>query len=387
MLHPACSFRRRSGWILAIALLLVPPNADALDHVVLRRDGKHIHISGQRLVTAEDGGLLIKTPDGMYWTVPPDELVEHKTDSAPFVPFSREECGTRLLAELPEGFELHQTAHYVICHNTSRAYAQWCGGLFERLYLAFTNYWSRRGFDLQDPEFPLVALVFADRESYVSYSRGELGEAVESVIGYYSFRTNRMTTYDLTGIQALRRPGDRRGSPAEINAMLARPEAERSVATIVHEATHQIAFNCGLHQRYSDVPLWVSEGLAVYFETPDLSSFRGWRTIGSINAVRLAGFKQYLARRPEQSLQTLIADDRRLRDPTQASDAYSEAWALNYFLIRQRPKEFEAYLKVLAGKGPLLWDKPDARLKEFQRAFGDLQALDAEFVRQMSRLR
>ena len=48
--------------------------------------------------------------------------------------------------------------------------------------------------------------------------------------------------------------------------------------TVIHEATHQIAFNCGLHTRYADNPLWLTEGMALYFETPDLRSRSGWRT-------------------------------------------------------------------------------------------------------------
>ncbi len=362
--------------------------AAGLERVTLRRGGKELQIAGQLLVKAEDGGLLIKSPDGRFWTVPPDEIVSHASDQVPFEPFARDQCAKRLLAELPAGFEVHQTTHYLICHNTSRAYAQWCGSLFERLYGAFTNYWTRKGFALHEPEFPLVALVFADHDSYVNHAAPELGDGVQSIIGYYSFQTNRMTMYDLSGIQALRQPGDRRGSALEINQMLARPEAERTVATIIHEATHQIAFNCGLQTRYSDVPLWVSEGIAVYFETPDLSSAKGWRNIGGVNTVRLAGFRQYLPRRAAGSLATLIADDKRLRDPRQAADAYSEAWALNYFLIHHRAKQYEAYVKMLSAKSQLIWDKPEGRLKEFRKHFGeDLDQLDAEFLRQMNKMR
>jgi hypothetical protein len=330
---------------------------------------------------------LVLTPDGVLWTVPPEELVEHTKDDVPFSPYSRDELTRRLLAELPRGFDTLQTTHYLICHNTSKAYAQWCGSLFERLYLAFTNYWSRKDFPLHEPQFPLVALVFADRQSYANYARDELGDAVESIVGYYSLRSNRMTMYDLTGIQALRRPGDHRGSTAEINQMLARPEAERTVATVIHEATHQIAFNCGLQTRYADIPLWVSEGIAVYFETPDLSSARGWRTIGAVNGLRLAQFRQYLPRRPAGSLASLIADDARLRSAKQSADAYAEAWALNYFLLKQRGKQYDAYLKLLAEKGPLVWDKPEGRLQQFKDAFGDLEQLDTDFVRAMSKLR
>ena len=371
--------------IVAAAGLLALREAFALDLVTLKKDGREVHLKGECQVTAEDGGLLVLTPDGVLWTVPPEELIEHTKDDVPFGPYSREELSQRLMAELPAGFDTFETTHYLICYNTSKAYAQWCGSLFERLYLAFTNYWSRKGFELHDPQFPLVALVFADHASYIRYARKELGEAAESIIGYYNLRSNRMTMYDLTGVQALRRPSDRRGSPAEINQMLARPEAERTVATVIHEATHQIAFNCGLQTRYADIPLWESEGIAVYFETPDLRSARGWRTIGAVNAPRLGQFRQYLSRRPSGSLASLVADDARLRDSKQAADAYAEAWALNYFLLRQRGKQYDAYLKMLSEKGPLLWDKPEARLQQFTDAFGGLDQLDTEFVRYMSR--
>jgi hypothetical protein len=161
----------------------------------------------------------------------------------------------------------------------------------------------------------------------------------------------------------------------------------RQVATIVHEATHQIAYNCGLHTRFSDCPLWFAEGIAVFFETPDLSSKRGWRGMGDINRPRLVQFRRYLRSRPDNSLETLVRDAKRFRDPQQAPDAYAEAWALTYFLIRTRPKQYVAYLKLLSTKKPLIDEGPEARLEEFENAFGKLEALDAEFLRYMSRLR
>lgn len=373
--------------LLGTTLALWCGDASALDRVIFDRNDQQQRVEGRLLVTAEDGGLLVQSADGALWTITPDELVEHSTDDVPFAPFSRGQLGKQLLEQLPAGFDVHHTAHYLICYNTSRAYAQWCGGLFERLYMAFTNSWSRKGFELHEPQFPLVALVFADQASYQQHARPELGDSVQSIIGYYSFATNRMTMYDLTGIQSLRQAGDRRGSTAEINRMLARPQAAMTVATVIHEATHQIAFNCGLQTRYADIPLWVSEGIAVYFETPDLSSSRGWRTIGAINPGRLAAFRQYLARRPAGSLESLISDDRRLRDSKQALDAYAESWALTWFLIEQRPKQYEAYLKMLSEKRPLLWDQPHTRLQEFSQYFGDLDQLDADLLRAMSKLR
>jgi hypothetical protein len=376
---------------LLIALLVVIGalrSAAALDQLTIQHEGRELSIAGQVEVEAEDGGLLLMTPDGTLWTVEPKDLVSRKEDAQPFRPLTREQLAKQLLGELPEGFEVHTTHHYLICHNTSRDYAAWCGALFERLYMAFTNFWTRKGFKLHEPEFPLVAIVFNSRESYVNYAQAEVGKAAESIIGYYSLKSNRVTMYDLTGLEALRSPGDRRGTAAQINRMLAQPEAETVVATIIHEATHQIAFNSGLQTRLADIPLWVSEGIAVYFETPDLQSAKGWRTIGAVNNNRLSRFRELLPERPDDSLKSLIVDDKRLRDARTALDAYAEAWALNYYLIQKHPRKYLAYLQMLSEKKQLIWDDPETRLREFQAAFGaDLKQLDADFVRQMQKLR
>jgi hypothetical protein len=236
---------------------------------------------------------------------------------------------------------------------------------------------------------PLVVVVYADRETYARQSSDELGNNADRIIGFYSLQSNRVKMHDLTGVEALRQPGEnRRSDTAAINKLLSQPQATTMVATVIHEATHQIAFNCGLHERFADIPLWVSEGLAMYFETPDLNNGKGWRSIGAVNPPRIARFHEYLPRRPADSLTTLLSDDKRFRDLQQSLDAYAEAWSLNYFLLRQHAKEYQTYLERLAEKGPLVWDKPAERLKEFKACFGnDLAALDAEFVRYMVRAR
>jgi hypothetical protein len=368
----------------AFCLTVISP-ASAMDHVTLRRDGKTMEVAGKVLVTAQDGGMLLLARDGVLWLIPPDEQVEHKSDAKPFTPLGREEITRQLLAELPPGFQEFTTTHYLIFYNTSPEYARWCGSLFERLYKAFTNCWSRNRFELTEPEFPLVAIVFADRSSYLHFSRPELGEAGQSIIGYFGLISNRMTMYDLTGVAA--HGHGRMGTTAQINEILSQPEALRTVSTIVHEATHQIAFNCGLHTRLSDCPRWFSEGIAMYFETPDLRSAKGWGGIGNVNRPRLEQFQQSLADRAANSLETLLRDDKRFADPKRALNAYAEAWALTYFLIHKHPKEYVAYLRLLSAKKPLLQDSAEERLDEFRRIFGDPAKLNAEFVRYMVRAR
>ncbi len=359
---------------------LAPPCV-ALEYITVRREATEAEAAGRVVVEAQDGGVLLLARDGVLWAIQPTEIVRRRSDHVPFRPFSAEEMAQSLLAALPQGFRSLRTAHYVILYGTSPEYAAWCGSLFERLYMAFVNYWGRRGLELSAPEFPLVAVVFSDQASYIRYARQEVGESVSRIHGHFNLQTNRMTLYDLTGAEA-------RAGFSQIESLLARPDVARNVATIVHEATHQIAFNCGLHARFSDVPMWVSEGIAVYFETPDLRSAKGWSTVGAINRARLVQFRDYLTRRPADSLRTLVADDRRLQSTDTGPDAYAEAWALTYFLLRRYPVQFVAYLKGISQKKPMIWDDPETRLHEFRAAFGDdLERLDAEFIRYMARLR
>jgi hypothetical protein len=373
--------------VVCLACWLVGSSAAGLDYISTQRDGRPLHLTGEIVTEDLDGGVLLKDREGVLWAVPAKEVQRRSQDDQPYQPMSRADLSARLTQQLP-GFRLHHTANYLFAYNTSPAYAQWCGALYERLYRAFRNYWQRRGFELRDPDMPLVVLVFDSREAYAEYARAELGDAVGNILGYYSLQTNRVAMFDLTSTQA--KPGEfaRAASSAQINRLLARPGAERVVATIIHEATHQLAYNCGFHARLADIPLWVSEGLAVYFETPDLESTRGWQNIGGIHPTRLARFRQYVARRPPDSLITLITDDDRFRHPQTADDAYAEAWALTYFMIRRYANEYHEYLGLMAKKAPLVQFTADERLAIFKSVFGqDLQTLDAEFVDYMRTVR
>ncbi len=194
-----------------------------MDHVTLRRDGRTLYVDGRIVLAAQDGGLLFLARDGVLWRILPTELVKHTPDDAPFRGYPAEQMAKSVLADLPKGFEVYQTAHYLIVYDTSRAYAQWCGALFERLYTAFRNAWSNQGFEMAEPEFRLVAIIFSDKASYVKYSQKDLGNAADSIIGYYNMESNRMVMYDLAGV-AVNRPGRSVGL-AHINQFLASPNA------------------------------------------------------------------------------------------------------------------------------------------------------------------
>ncbi len=363
--------------------------ARGMDHVTFQRGGDRSEVDGRIVLKAEDGGLLFLSRDGLLWRILPKEIGNSTYDDVAFHAYATDEFVKRTLGQLPKGFDVHKTEHYFVFYSGSKAYAAWCGSLFERLYMAFRNYWSRQGFELAKPEFPLVAVVFADKASYVKYSEKTLGDAAESIFGYYEpDTTNRIITYELTAPGGAAAIGGRSRNvgAGQISQLLASPNAAGAITTVVHEATHQIAFNSGLHQRLSDCPKWFSEGIAMYCETPDLGKARGWAGIGAVNRARLARFQEFLQqRRPVKSLKSLIIDDERLIAAEQVVDAYSEAWALTYFLIHKHSKEYIAYLKLLSRKQPLVKDDKATRLAEFEKHFGRIDAMEGEFVNYMER--
>ncbi len=351
--------------------------------------GQKQTIRGRTVIEAADGGLLFQGVDGALWIIEPGELQGRQRLGTPFAPLTPTELSEQMLAELPAGFRSYTTPHYVICYDTSRAYAQWTGSLLERLYKAFTNYWRGQGFDVHEPEFPLGVVVFADRQSYDKASREDLPGGTGNIIGFYSLRSNRINMFDLTGSEAFANQANanRRGSMREVNQMLSQPAATPLVATIVHEATHQIAFNCGLQQRFADIPLWLCEGMAVYFEAPDLTSQGKWQGIGKVNYPRLEKFRTNLSNWNDNTLEAMLRDSKRFRDSRTAVASYADAWALNYYLIKYHPKAYNAYIKTLAEKRPLIEDDPQKRLTEFRDHFGDLRKLEQEFLKQMSRVK
>ena len=346
----------------------------------VRGDEGQRFIGGAVVTEAADGGLLVELPEQRYEVVQPESILSREDLPAPPAESARD-LGLRVLAELPPGFELHVTRHYVVCFDTSRDYARWCAALFERLHEAFLNTWRRAGLEIAAPDRPLVLVIFAERSRYEALATREVGPAAPGIVGYYSLVTNRVTTFDLTGAAGLRgatRPGRPPGPE-----ILARPESAGLVSTLVHEATHQLAFNAGLHRRLAPIPLWVSEGIATYFETPDLESSRGWRGLGTVNRNRLERFRA--GHRPGD-LEPLLRGDEPFRRAEQALDAYATAWALTAFLLETRKPQFVDYLRTLAAKPPLADDSPALRLREFSDAFGAPAEVEEALLRHFARL-
>lgn len=348
-------------------------------------DGRHT--AEGRLVARTDVEVLFAGRDGRMHLVNSNRVVElDETPDKP-KPFTKEEMIGELRREFGSGFRVFSTNRYAICYNSDTDFARSCSRLFELLHRSFTNYFEKAGFRIEPNEYPLVGIVFGNENEFLAYASRELGdEMARNVIGYYSFLTNRIVLYDMQadarrkGLASVK--GKAAAGPRGIDTY-----AEANIATVIHEASHQLAYNCGLHQRFSDNPLWLAEGMGMFFEAPNRNA-ADWNKIGEINKPRIALFRErHFAQSERVNIRALIQDDELLRNKKTALAAYADSWALTYFLIKTHREQFFSYLKILAKKPALAQDGPDQRLADFKAAFGDdIDQLEEEFVRYMRTL-
>jgi hypothetical protein len=373
---------------LALFALSLLASAATADEVTFQRDGQSFTLTGEILVETVDGGILFRKLDGRIRVIQGDEVVSKVDNDDEVTPLTQRQMKDKILEELPEGFRVHTTKHFVIAYNTERAYAKWIGGLYERLFRGFISHWAKkRDYDLNSkPAFPLVAIIFRSKAEYSRFVESELGTPPGDMVAYYNLLTNRVTMYDLTSglLPAGRALKNDRG----INEILAAPNSLDMVATVIHEGTHQLMFNTGMQTRMSDTPLWINEGLAMFFETPDLNNSNGWRAIGQVNLPRLVQFRQEFNTRPANAFESMLSVDDRFKDPETAAYAYAEAWSFNYFLLNRHSEKYVEYLKFMSTKKPLRAADAEQRLAEFKQFLGeDLAALETEFLEYIQKVR
>ena len=143
-----------------------------------------------------------------------------------------------------------------------------------------------------------------------------------------------------------------------------------TLETICHEATHQLAFNTGLHQRLAMTPLWVAEGLATMFESPRLSGLKA-REGGPLLPDSRRQEWQDLSKdhdRIFRLVEQLVRSDSEFEKHPQ--QAYCVSWAMTTYLSQRRPQPFSQYLSCVAGLPPFEKYVATQRIDGFGQAFG-----------------
>jgi hypothetical protein len=211
----------------------------------------------------------------------------------------------------------------------------------EALASSYQKHFTEKKFAVAFPGRKMTVVVLAGPKSYAAFLGEDPGAEVG---GHYELDTNRLVTFDF------------------------QTSARANTFTLVHEATHQLTFNTGLLDRDGDVPVCISEGLAMYAETWLKASPK----LGQVNQRRLKQLREGGNWFP---LADLLARDALFDDAATRSAADGESWLLVYYLLRNRDwtDKFRAYLDAIR-------PRRDAanRLADAEAHFGALSKLETK---------
>jgi hypothetical protein len=321
-------------------------------------------IDGQPLKW-DDQSMSLLGRDGALYEFKPADAKNAKRYGKGFVGYNSQELQAKLRDEFDRSFEITTTPHFVVVHPHGE-WRAW-GDRLESLYRTFMHYMSVRGMRMHEPPTPLVAIVFRTKEDYQRHSASIGTPVPPGYLGHYDSESNRVFLFDIE-----EKDGD--------------PDWSENADTIIHEATHQTAFNVGIHSRFGEQPKWLKEGLAMMFEARgvwDNASIQ--QQEARINRGRLADFKTGAKSRRPDWMTMLVASDKLFQyDP---GEAYAEAWVLTFFLCETRPQEYSNYLARVAARPAFSKYSAQERLGDFMAAFGkDLALLSAQLDRYINEL-
>lgn len=358
----------RNGALLALGLVALAADVGvakgpASFMMATEVDGKKLE--GQPILW-DQRQMFMLGRDGELYDFATNQAENSRKIGKGFRGYTIGEMRQKLRQEFDSTFVISTTNHFVVVHPRGE-WSAWSNRL-ESLYRSFVHYMTVRGFAIRSPQVPLVAVVFRNQSEYYRYAAANGSKLQPGTLGHYDPQTNRIFLYDANSAGG--------GGDWSDNA-----------ETIIHEATHQTAYNVGVHRRFAEQPRWLIEGLAMMFEARGVWEARSSHTRSDrINRGRLDDFRYNLTSRGGGMIKQLVATDQYFK--TNAVKAYAEAWTLSFFLSETRPTQYSNYLARVAARKPFSKYPARARLADFKKAFGsDLEMLDAQLVRFVKELR
>jgi hypothetical protein len=152
----------------------------------------------------------------------------------------------------------------------------------------------------------------------------------------------------------------------------------QTLSTLQHEGFHQFAFS----YIGPDLPIWVNEGIAQFFEDGVLINKRFHLEIA--NARRLSQIKDAIATNRSLPFSTLITmSDKQWgqnvqQNQSMASMQYDQAWSMVYFLINSNDKLLTAFNQYLIAVGSGV-DSQQAFVNSFSLQSSSYAQLTADF--------
>ncbi len=336
-----------------------------------------------RLVAKNSKVAWLLARDGSLHQVLLKDVSSFRRVSPTFRSYSPAQIKVLLFKEFGKGYQIVGTRHYLVCAKRGASdYAE----LLEKLFRNYYLYFRTRGFKLREPDFPLIAVVFDSRSKFEEYCRRDGGDPDKGLVGYYLRTSNRIALYETAPTSVVTSSTRFVRSKTLASALHGFQMSDDVRSTLVHEAVHQFAFNVGLHSRLGQTPLWVIEGLATVLEPTGGEQPRMLSHQTPINRERFIWFRHFVkTNRPPHFLKNFLQNDDLFSSAP--LDAYSEAWALTYYLLEHRARSYFAYLRKTATRPPLQPYTAQERLADFTQNFGpSLDYLEGDYLRFFSRL-
>jgi hypothetical protein len=306
--------------------------------------------------------LLLMRNDGAIQRIQKPDIVQQSLLKDRFQSIDRNELAQQLRAEFGRNYFVKNEFPYLVIAKPEHINA-W-SQRFRSLHHSFKLYCATHGLPTREIEFPLVAVVFGSRHEFLRYTHSGGVKIPENCVGYYFSDSNRILLYESED-----------------------SSTKETQLTICHEATHQLAFNMGLHQRRASTPLWIIEGLATMFESPMLSGLQT-RDGNSLWPASRKQTWQTLSNRPEsiqRIVSELIHNDKAFESDFQ--NAYTVAWAMTTYLSQRRSKPFGPYLQKVGNLPPFEDYSASNRITDFQSAFGsDVKLFTNKMIKHLETL-
>jgi hypothetical protein len=349
------------------------PQADPSEQDLLITDAPTKPGDGRRVLVHDDANevvvakVLVENGDRLVVILPNGRLksvtaIEATPTPRPFMP-AKKEAVQEAYTERFKGFKTRTTRRFVYIYNTSEPFQKATSTILETMYPKLAAYCQREKLDVEEPELPMVVIMFRTQEEYEKFSR-----VPEGMAAYYSPVTNYVVMYE----------------QSKLTTLAPDLAVKQSIAVIAHEGVHQILFNIGVQQRLSRWPMWISEGLPEFFAPTQTDKGVRWKGVGLVNDLRQHTLLEYLKQRGTAPPGELIREVVSAKQLT--AEGYAVAWGLVHYLEKMQNDNFFAYLRDVSKLGPLE-EPPADNLPLFTQHFGsDLAKLEEGLLKHLQKM-
>ena len=269
-----------------------------------------------------------------------------------------------------EPFHIYETEHWSIIYSTSnkKYIKNKVAKVMETTYRNNISFLVALGLRNKPIEEKMTAVILASKDDYSRYYRSITGDK------YGSNNSSSTYIFKEKAIFMFERGVNKKGKNLKVNAK-----------TIVHSVSAQVMHKTGLRSLDVKYSRWFTAGLSASFEYNNIKKPFGPHT-NNYAFRRVLPIKKRFNDGSLITLKQLVTfdgSDEEFSNESNQSDIYALGSILIRFLYTYYPAEFKEYLTIIAKSRTTKYERAKSgrnlRLKQFTKAFGDPEAMQADF--------